>query len=78
MSWGQVVIAALQAIATIIAWIQSRKAFKEGEDAAVARAGLKVIEATEEGKRLRRIVANLSDQEAESLWKRMLRSDPPK
>lgn len=77
MNWGTVIVAALQAIVAILTWVNSKKFMKAGEDAAVARATLEVLKATEEGKRLYDYIQALGDTEAESLWKRMLRDDPP-
>ena len=77
MSWGSIIASVLGLITSIISLLNSKKMMKAGEDAAVARAALKVLEATDEGKRLYNLVSGLDEVEADSLWKRMLRDDPP-
>jgi len=55
-----------------MAWAKERQALKTGEDAALARAAVELLELTEAGKALREKIRTLSDTEAEELWKRML------
>lgn len=77
MSWGSLLVYALQLLVSILSWMNAKKLIKAGEDAAIARASLEVLEATNEGKRLHSLIQGLSDDEADDLWQRMLRNDPP-
>lgn len=75
MSWGSIIVSALQIITTLLTWFKQKQWIKAGEDAAIARAALKTLEATEEGQRLYTLVSSLDEVEADDLWKRMIEND---
>lgn len=72
MSWASLIVAGLKLILSLVNWAKAKELMNAGEDAAVARASLAVLEATAEGQRLRDMLAMYNDAEAEELWKRML------
>jgi hypothetical protein len=72
MSWASIIVTILKLILTGMSWLKDRDLMKAGEDTAVAKAALEVLDATTEGQRLRNMLAMHDDAEAEMLWNRML------
>lgn len=62
---------------SLMQWLHDRRMIQAGEDAAVARAALAVLETTAEGKRLRDHVKTLETAEEDALWDRMLKKEKP-
>ena len=73
--WLNIVLMLVQAAQALFGWLRDRQLIKAGEDAAVARAALALLETTQEGKRLRDYVKTLEPTEEDALWDRMLKKD---
>lgn len=69
---GSLLLAALKLILTFLKMAQQRDLIRAGEDKAIAKASMAVLDATEHGQRLRNLLTVYSDKEAEDLWDRML------
>lgn len=74
-TWIGLVQALISAASALFGWLRDRQLIKAGEDAAVARAALDLLETTQEGKRLREYVKTLEPTEEDALWDRMLLKD---
>lgn len=74
--WLNIILALVSAAKAIMQWLHDRQMIKAGEDAAVARAALALLETTQEGKRLRDHVKALETQaDEDALWDRMLKKE---
>ena len=71
MSWVSIIVTGLKLLTSIMAYLNDKRLIQAGEDRAVARAALELLEKTQQGKELRERVKGLSDQEAADLWERM-------
>lgn len=71
MNWASLILPVLKLALALFSWAQSRQLIKAGEDAAVAKAALELLDKTEEGKRLRERIRSLSDSEADDLLDRI-------
>jgi hypothetical protein len=71
MSWVSIIVTGLKLLTSIMAYLNDKRLIQAGEDRAVARAALELLEKTQQGKELRERVKGLSDQEAANLWERM-------
>ncbi len=72
MSWISALSTLMQLALTILKWTQQRQLLKAGEDAAVAKAALEILENTEAGKELRQKIRALDDDKSNQLWDDML------
>ena len=68
MSWGSIVLLLLQMGFKLLSYAQEHRLLKAGQDAAVAKMAMRVLDSTEQGKRLREQIAGLSEDEADALW----------
>ena len=71
MSWISLIVTGLKLLTSIMAYLNDKRLIQAGEDKAVARAALELLEKTQQGKELRERVKGLSDQEASDLWDSM-------
>ena len=71
MSWGTVISVGLKLILAFMNYINARTAMKAGEDKVIAEVSLKILGATQTGKRLRDRIKALGDDEADKLWDEM-------
>ena len=71
MNWISIVLSGIKLAISIMTYLNDRQLLKAGEDKAVARMALELLEQTAEGKALRDSVKGLSDEEAADLWDRM-------
>jgi hypothetical protein len=71
MSWISLIVTGLKLLTSIMNYLNDKRLIQAGEDRAVARAALELLEKTQQGKELRERVKGLSDQEAADLWERM-------
>jgi len=71
MTWGSLILAGLRIILALITGANNRKLIQAGEDKKMAQTALQILEATEEGKKIREHIRALSDSEADDLWDRM-------
>jgi len=71
VSWASIILTGLKLLMSIMSYLNDRKMIQAGEDRAIARASLELLEQTQEGKALREHVKGLSDTEAADLWDRM-------
>lgn len=72
LSWASLITTGLKAVLALVNWANRRQLLDAGQDQAVARQALAVLEATEEGKRLRDRIKQMSDSDADKLWNEML------
>ena len=71
MSWISIILTSLKLLTSLLNYLNDKRLIQAGEDKAVARAALELLEQTAEGKALRDSIKSLSDQEAADLWDRM-------
>ena len=71
MSWVSIILTGLKLLTSLLNYLNDKRLIQAGEDKAVARAALELLEQTAEGKALRDSIKSLSDQEAADLWDRM-------
>lgn len=71
MNWISIVLSGIKLAISIMTYLNDRQLLKAGEDKAVARMALELLEQTAEGKALRDSIKGLSDQEVADLWDRM-------
>lgn len=76
--WLGILNLLLQAASALFGWLRDRQLIKAGNDAAVAKAALEILEKTQQGKELREHIQSLEDAEADALWDRMLKQEKPK
>jgi len=74
VSWASIILTGLKLLTSIMGYLNDRRMIQAGEDRAIARASLELLEQTAEGKALREQIKNLTDQEASDLWDRMGRT----
>ena len=72
MTWLKILPTALSIILTILKWAQERQLLKAGEDQAVAKAALEILETTRAGKELREKIRTLPDDTSDKLWDDMI------
>jgi len=71
VSWVSIILTGLKLLTSLLNYLNDKRLIQAGEDKAVARAALELLEQTAEGKALRDSIKSLSDQEAADLWDRM-------
>ena len=73
MSWASLIVTSLGILSTLMKWAADRKAIDAAEEIVIAKATMELLQQTEEGKKLRELVRNLDDVEADELWDRMVK-----
>jgi len=71
MSWASIILTGLKLLSSIMSYLNDKRMIQAGEDRAIARASMELLQQTAEGKALREHIKSLSDQEAADLWDRM-------
>lgn len=72
MTWtASLLLLVLQLVLSFLKTAQARQLIRAGEDKAIAKASLAVLDATEHGKRLHDLILSYNDAEADELWERM-------
>lgn len=71
MNWIDIILSGVKLAISIMTYLNDRQLLKAGEDKAVARMALELLEQTAEGKALRDSIRGLSDPEVADLWDRM-------
>lgn len=71
MSWASIILTGLNLLSSLMNYFNEKNLIKQGEDKAIAKASLLLLEMTEEGKNIRERINKLSDSESEELWDRM-------
>lgn len=72
MSWISLISPLLQIALTLIKWGQQRSLLNAGQDQAIAKVSLDILESTQSGKMLRERIRALDDDTADKLWDDML------
>lgn len=75
MSWVSFIVTLLKLAVSLTGWLKERRQIKAGEDALIASAALAVLEKTQKGKELRQYIDSLGDEDALSVWERMLKHE---
>lgn len=71
MAWAELILAGIKAVLAVLNWMQDRQLIKAGEDAAIAKAALDLLDKTEAGKRLREHIRALTAEEVDDLLDRI-------
>lgn len=71
MKWASIIISILRLAQSLIDWRRSSEYLAQGEDKAIAKAALDVLEATNYGKLLRERIRQSDDDAADRLWDEM-------
>lgn len=72
MTWASVILALLQLARSLLSWTREKDLLKAGQDQAIAKASLEVLEITKTGRELRERIAAMDDAAAEELWRKMI------
>lgn len=72
MNWAGLALAFIQLAASILEWSKHRNAVAEAQQLETARQALRLLELTEQGKKLRAHLAMMNDEEAQALWLEMV------
>lgn len=72
MNTASIILALLKLAASLTQWAVTRQAMDAGKDREVARAALVVLEHTHRGKEIRAAIANMTEDESDDLWSRMV------
>ena len=73
MSWASLALATIQLAASILEWVKRREATTQVQEQEAVRQALRLLELTDQGKRLRAELSKLSEGEALSLWEDMIK-----
>lgn len=72
MSWATIILTGLKILLALLDRANQNNLIKAGEDKQIAEASVRILEATQHGKRIRENIKKLSDEQADSLWEDML------
>ena len=73
MTWASALIAAIQLAISLLENAKRRNALAEAETQLVAKAAIRLLELTAQGRQLRAAISVLDDPEAEKLWQEMVK-----
>jgi hypothetical protein len=73
MNWAALALAMIQLAASLLEWARRRNIMAEAQQAETVRQGLRLLDLTEQGKRIREKLASLSEDEADKLWLDMVK-----
>ena len=72
MTWASFILALLKLATSLVGWMRDRNLIQQGQDQAIAKASLEVLEATASGKEIRERIRGLDDDSADALWSQMI------
>jgi hypothetical protein len=72
MNWSSLIISLIRLAIALTAWTREKGLLKAGQDQAIAKASLEMLEATKRGQAIREAIASLDDQSASKLWESMI------
>jgi hypothetical protein len=73
MSWASLALAVVQLAISVLEWSKRREIFAAAQEQESARQALRLLELTEQGRRLRAELAKLTEGEALALWEDMVK-----
>ena len=72
MTWASLILTLLKLATSLVGWMRDRNLIQQGQDQAIAKASLEVLEATASGKEIRERIRGLDDDSADALWSQMI------
>jgi hypothetical protein len=72
MNWSSLIISLIRLAIALTVWVREKDLLKAGQDQAIAKASLEMLEATKRGQAIREAIASLDDQSANKLWESMI------
>jgi hypothetical protein len=72
MNWSSLIISLIRLAIALTVWVREKDLLKAGQDQAIAKASLEMLEATKRGQAIREAIASLDDQSASKLWESMI------
>lgn len=73
MSWASLALAVIQLCAALLEWSKRRETLMLAQEQETIKQALRLLEITDQGKKLREELAKLSESEALALWEDMVK-----